>query len=70
MTPTHLPGLPCTLSSPGPDEAGSCSLPSLYEEVREEQAITALEDLPGSSFGSRLQGMGVGAEPLVGQRVK
>lgn len=55
MTPTHLPGLPCTLPPPGPDEAGSCSLPSLSEEAREEQAIAALADLPGSSFGSRLR---------------
>lgn len=55
MTPTHLPGLPCTLPPPGRDEAGSCSLPSYSEEAREEQAVAALADLPGSSFGSRLR---------------
>lgn len=47
MTPTHLPGLSCTLPPPGPDEAESCSLLSLSEEACEEQATAAFGGSPG-----------------------
>lgn len=55
MTPTHLPGLPCTLPPPGPGEGRSCSLPSHSKEALEEQEIAAWADLLESSFGSSLQ---------------
>lgn len=41
MTPTHLPGLPCTLPPPEPDEGPSCSLPNYSKEAHEVQAIVA-----------------------------